>query len=331
MVIDSVIHTRLYNALLKYFETTIVLCFLTTLLSIEVSIADTIYLKDGTTQESDRIWESDKYVHFLLNGTTNIEIRYRKDIVERISSKGDSIEQISIGSKGRFTEKSESIKELETKPSVSPSNEIRSEQPIDRATEQFLSSIKGINFYDPRRKERYWAAPDAKFNDLKSALKALSTKYNRPTEWIAKHMGEENELKHIHSKLIYQLKSEDNVGQYETHKVEAAAAPKPIVNKIGIPSGDVANSFQPKQTEKKVILINGGEYRGINFYEPRREFKYWTSATTHHHSLKEALAALAHQYSVSSEWISQNMGQSNDLEKIHQSILTKISSNTDNR
>jgi hypothetical protein len=50
--------------------------------------ADTIFLKDGTTEQSERVWETEKFVHFILKGTKTVEIRYSKDIVERIERDG---------------------------------------------------------------------------------------------------------------------------------------------------------------------------------------------------------------------------------------------------
>ena len=49
-----------------------------------VGTADRIYLKDGTIEQSDRIWESDNYFHFILKGTENVEIRYAKAIVDHV-------------------------------------------------------------------------------------------------------------------------------------------------------------------------------------------------------------------------------------------------------
>ncbi len=59
---------------------------------------------------------------------------------------------------------------------------------------------------------------------------------------------------------------------------------------------------------------------GIAFYNPRRPYKYWTGKNSKHKSYKEAIQALAEQYERSPEWIQAHMGDTNDLEQIHQNL-----------
>jgi hypothetical protein len=64
----------------------------------------------------------------------------------------------------------------------------------------------------------------------------------------------------------------------------------------------------------------------LSFYDPRRTLKYWTSESSKHKTLKEAIAALALQYGRSPEWVQAHMGDTNDLAEIHRN-LAKSESN----
>ena len=59
---------------------------------------------------------------------------------------------------------------------------------------------------------------------------------------------------------------------------------------------------------------------GLEFYNPRRPHKYWTSATTKQDTFKAAIAALAKQYDRSEDWIQHHMGTTNDLDQIHRNL-----------
>jgi hypothetical protein len=59
---------------------------------------------------------------------------------------------------------------------------------------------------------------------------------------------------------------------------------------------------------------------GILFYNPRRPYKYWTGPTTKHHTLKQALAALAKQFNRDPQWIADNLGKTNNLGDIYRNL-----------
>ena len=63
---------------------------------------------------------------------------------------------------------------------------------------------------------------------------------------------------------------------------------------------------------------------GNAFYNPRRPYNYWTGKNSKHKSYKEAIQALANQYGRSPEWIQAHMGETNDLEQIHQNLANPI-------
>jgi len=47
---------------------------------------------------------------------------------------------------------------------------------------------------------------------------------------------------------------------------------------------------------------------------------YWTSATAKHNTFKEAISTLAKEYDRSQEWVQQHMGNTNNLNEIHQNL-----------
>lgn len=172
-------------------------------------VADRIILKDGTIESSDRVWESERYVHFILQGTHSVEIRYAKEIVARIEGPdGFPIRRIKPAVKSGEPDKSPPL------PLPSPSaqetlqSRIEREKPqrsqvkdhdIDRSV---IKSNQGVKFFDPRRPQKYWAARNSKHDSISAAIDALSNVYNKPPVWIETHMGEENDLGLIHSNLI---------------------------------------------------------------------------------------------------------------------------------
>ena len=66
------------------------------------------------------------------------------------------------------------------------------------------------------------------------------------------------------------------------------------------------------------------ESDGLLFYNPRRKHKYWVSSTSRHNKLEAAIAALAEKYGRNPEWVKANMGNTNNLYKIHKNLGRKI-------
>jgi hypothetical protein len=138
----------------------------------------------------------------------------------------------------------------------------------------------GIVFYNPRRPYTYWTGKNSKHKNYKNAIKALANQYARSPEWIQAHMGDTNDLEQIHQNLANQVLNR-----------------KAVVDPLPTPTSS-----------------------GIVFYNPRRPFPYWTSKALKHKSYKEAIQALAVEYGQSPHWVQKNMGESNDLNKIHQNL-----------
>ena len=59
---------------------------------------------------------------------------------------------------------------------------------------------------------------------------------------------------------------------------------------------------------------------GIQFYDPRRHFKYQTGTTTSYHTLKEAVDDLATKFNKTPRWVELNLGDTNDLGQIYRNL-----------
>jgi hypothetical protein len=84
-----------------------------------------------------------------------------------------------------------------------------------------------------------------------------------------------------------------------------------------------ANSQSSDQTLTKKVPAEGISYRqmdGILFYNPRRPYKYWTGPNARHHTLKEALAALAKQFDRDPQWVAEHLGKTNNLGDIYRNL-----------
>ena len=138
-----------------------------------------------------------------------------------------------------------------------------------------------LTFYDPRRTHKYWSGAKTRHTTYQEAIAALAKQYGRTPEWVKSHMGETNDLNQIHQNLS---------------------------------GGKRPNAQPPAKT-----TLNDSS--ALEFYNPRRTHKYWTSKTARHSTFQEAIAALAKQYESTSDWVKSHMGATNDLNQIHQNLV----------
>ena len=178
------------------------------------ALSDRIVLKDGTIEISDRVWESEKYIHFILKGTKTVEVRYAKEIVDRIEpntfseagggkppGKPASVEQrsewVSIATPGKVPP-SGIPQDLQKQTPASPTGKDLSAK-IDSS---MVAGLRNISFYDPHRPKRYWSSQNSRHTNLKDAVDALAALYGRSSEWVEANMGDENDLGSIHLRLL---------------------------------------------------------------------------------------------------------------------------------
>lgn len=292
-----------------------------------LSFADRIVLKDGTVEESERVWISDKFIHFILKGTRSVEIRYAIDIVERVE-RSDAPSPADI----KNTETVPDIKKQNTPQGIfsqersSRTAETNSAARIKRvaALRKIEMESKGIRFYDPRRAKRYRVNKTGAYNDLHSALKELAATYGRTPDWVADHMGEENDVPTIHRNLatqrIAEMMSKAEAPPKRLPSSQKKVGELPVGRKASKPGQPVSMKFSSSTGAYPKLTID----KGIKFYDPRRTKKYWTGNMVRHDTLHDALAALARQYDVTPQWIEDHMGESNLLIDIHKSIRSSL-------
>jgi hypothetical protein len=59
----------------------------------------------------------------------------------------------------------------------------------------------GSEFYNPRRPQKYMTGSDARHNSFKEAIEALARDFNKPADWVERHMGESNDVDQIRQNL----------------------------------------------------------------------------------------------------------------------------------
>jgi hypothetical protein len=241
--------------------------------------ADIIYFKDGMkTVCHDRAWEEDGEIKCEYNGAI---LSYQKKDVIRI-------EKIRIEKQTEnHPSKIETPIKATAKQAAAPSRIKQAAPPQKKpkivSKKPAISKTKGLEFYNPRRPQKYWTSATSKHHIFKEAVATLAKQYERSSEWIQHHMGETNDLDEIHQNLRK--------------------------SKLNAPL-----ELQEEDEEKIPETL---------FYNPRRPLKYWTRANSKHNTFKEAIAALAKEYERSSEWIQQYMGTTNSLSEIHRNLTNR--------
>ena len=59
----------------------------------------------------------------------------------------------------------------------------------------------GVDFYNPRRPQKYWTAPDARHNTYEEAIEALAREFDKPSAWVERHLGDANDINLIRQAL----------------------------------------------------------------------------------------------------------------------------------
>ena len=248
--------------------------------------ADIIFFKDGMkTVCKEKAWEEDgeikcEYDGAILSYEKKDVIRIEKTIIEKqpeILPGKDP--QVSIKAAAN---QATSVSEIK-KPAPPGKNPLAPKNPKTFSKKIDSSKTKGLQFYNPRRPQKYWTSATSKHHSFKEAIATLAKQYDRPPDWIQHHMGETNDLSEIHQNL-------------SKGKLNTPAA---------IPGDD-------KEKIPETL-----------FYNPRRPQKYWTSASSKHNTFQEAIAAMAKIYERTPQWVQQYMGTTNNLSEIHQNLANQ--------
>ena len=318
------------------------------LLSPGAALADEVILKDGQRLISPRAWVSGDYAHFILQGTADVEIRYALEIIERIvTSEGKQVypPKVDTSPKSANTEPVPASPE-KSAPSVKPKtpknkpSKTASTTPASKLPDVAEPAATGVDttllrakakklrkvpFYDPRRREKYWATAQSRHKDVNGAVNALAELFNQTPQWVTDHMGATNDLGEIYLNLIRQLEN--------WHQPQAEMAKTPATGEVGTPKRTKATPKKSSQPSPQTPPPHSKAVRATNpfasnlpdtqgpfFYSPRRPKKFWANETSRHDSLDAALKALAEQYGRSVEWVEAHMGESNSLQEIHRNL-----------
>ncbi len=266
----------------KYLKKWALICWVIILIPLKTE-ADVIFFKDGMkTVCQDRAWEEGEEIRCEYNG---VILSYQKKDVIRL-------EKIRIENQSETgSDETQAPIEAAAKPASAAAAEVvqpdaSEKQPLAQIKSESISKksdisdTKGLEFYNPRRPQKYWTSATSKHHVFKEAIATLAQQYDRTPEWIQRHMGETNELQDIHQNL-------------QRSKLNASVEPK-------------------ENDEEKVPETL--------FYNPRRPQKYWTGANSKHTTFVEAITALAKEYERTPEWVQQHMGTTNDLGEIHRNL-----------
>jgi predicted transcriptional regulator len=90
------------------------------------------------------------------------------------------------------------------------------------------------------------------------------------------------------------------------------------------PETTVAPSSTPVSKTNAAAGLSGTTTGGIQFYDPRRPRKYWTSPNSQHDTLQEAVDVLATEFDRSPEWVLAHMGETNDLAEIRRNLADSL-------
>jgi len=293
--------------------------------------SDRIVLKDGTIELSERVWESEKYVHFILDGTKTVEVRYAKEIVARIEKSGSkpvpgptpANDTTTVGKKAPAPNPETPLPKEPSSKIETPSKRADASVAIDRG---IVENNRKLTFYDPHRPQKYWASRNSRHKALKDAVAALAGIYGQSNEWVEANMGDENDLGLIHSRLLTALDSEAtrsiDLEDSSSPGVPDASAEDPVHSAKNAP--DRPENFTPLEEWPPLEIA-----ADLQFYDPRREKRYWIDPRSQFATLKEALVALADQYGVPVEWVESHMGDTNTLLEIHKSIRSSLGGKPD--
>ncbi len=138
----------------------------------------------------------------------------------------------------------------------------------------------GLMFYDPRRPKKFWSSETRHHGSFPEAVAALAAEYERPSEWVERHLADTNDLAEIRRILEAQ-----RAAPAESDAPPGAAAEAPV-----------------------------------DFYNPRRPQPYWSSDSARHATYAEAIQAFAREFSETAEWVESHMGESNDLNEIRRNL-----------
>ena len=250
--------------------------------------AEVIHLKDGTTIKVSKSWEEGGWVKFYLEDYDGIVITYARDIIDRIESNDGRV-----------------LKKYSTK-----------KQPKAMADAKQLADKAKPATPKPNKSK-----PTAPSTPVKSAADKPLLPQPAPTPSPVKAT----------TAPVVTKPAKPPISPVAIQPQKASTPPATQPNQVSQPpkaTTAVAPALAPAKASKPAratapIQDEFSAYEGMLFYNPRRDYKYWSGPNTRHHTLGEAVAALAEKFDRTPEWVQQHLGETNNLAQIYRNLSHK--------
>ena len=244
--------------------------------------AEVITLLDGTVIEAGKVWEKDGLIHFYLEGYDGIVITYDKDIVDKIEG-------------GAWTGK----KLRPDGPDEPQAADSAPQKPVPAAPSTPPESPANDSPKQPS------AAETAKSIPATTPNASSSAQPTQPPDKVHQGTVKPAEKSVTPSKAAAVKAAPAQPQKSAQNSERKAVTPPPMESESIIPGVD--------KTEIS-------EVAGLQFYNPRRPYKYWAGPESKHRTFDEAVAALAAKFERPPEWVAERLGSSNDLQQIYRNL-----------
>jgi hypothetical protein len=267
--------------------------------------AEVIHLKDGTTIKVSKTWEDGGWVRFYLKDYDGIVITYAKDIIDRIESDDGRVLK-TYAEKPPEAKPEQQPKAGKEKPAPSKAAAAKptKSKPKAPAATAGKKPVKPQPAQQPPQPQPAQTPPPAKAAAAPAATAPQPAPASKPQ--ASPPMASAADSKQPSpaapaAKPKQSLPSPSATAEKPQSPKAAAKAAKPPA--AAPPARDAYSAYQ-----------------GLQFYNPRRAYKYWSGPNTKHHTLEEAVAALAEKFDRSPEWVQQHLGDTNDLAQIYRNL-----------
>ena len=301
-----------------------------------------IYLKDGTVIKAAKVWEEDGLVRFYLPDYDGITITYTKDIIERIEKDdGESAtkEQETVQTKEaprkeikntQATAPTQKTKPIEDEPSqASPTQKpapatIEKKDPVVKADQKPSPASDAGNAPAPVNRKTVAPSDISSVQVQKAGLQPAPAAGSETPAY-----SQYDDLLFYNPRRTYKYWSGPDTKHNTLKEAIAALAtkfdssPEWVEQNLGDTNslGQIyRNLSKTPLTRSTTEAANPEKAKGFKFYDPRRQYKYWVSDRSKHHTLEEAVNAFARQYDRPPVWIKAHLGETNDLGQIHQNL-----------
>ena len=275
--------------------------------------ADVIHLKDGTTIRVSRTWEEGGWVHFYLQDYDGIVITYAKEIIDRIESDDGRVLKTYAAEKPPSEQPEEKA--------VTKKSAEKTEPPQSKtAAQQQAPGTSGPKSAAATAGQKPAASEPPPHEKPAGPRPATTPAPDGPAAPApAPPAPSAAAPPPAPGPRIAPPTAPVARPQQNLLPPAPAAKQPPEAAAAGAPAAAAPAPAPPAQTAAPVSDVFS-DYEGMLFYNPRREYKYWSGPNTKHRTLNDAVAALAEKFDRSPEWVQQNLGETNDLAQIYRNL-----------